>query len=227
MKIARLASLMLVAILAIGLMAASAASAEPEFNPVGATLTGTSGTAILTAGANTVTCAKDTSTSGASKTTATLIGGITVHFLECTGKNSTSGESCPAKSEGAPLTNLILTKTLHGVLGLILPKPETGSGVALLLLPVAGVSFVNIQAACLSPAETTVEGKVAGAVDPVGTKTLKGKLLFFAPSGVQAIKEVDLSTGGLVKVSLKAFGVATATEETTEETTFSEATEVT
>src|ERR1700690_1015197 len=111
MKIARLAGLMLVAILAIGLVAASVASAEPEFNPVGATLTGTSGTGVLTAGKETVTCAKDTSTSGASKTTATLIGGITVHFLECTGKNGTTGESCPANSEGAP-SGLILTKTL-------------------------------------------------------------------------------------------------------------------
>jgi len=227
MKIARLASLMLVAILAIGLMAASAASAEPEFNPVGATLTGTSGTGVLTAGKETVTCAKDTSTSGASKTTATLIGGITVHFLECTAKNGTTGVSCPAKSEGAPLSNLILTKTLHGVLGLILPKPETGSGVALLLLPVTGSAFVTIEAECTEPKITTVEGKVAGAVDPVGTATLKGKLLFFAPSGVQAIKEVDLSTGGLVKPSLKAFSAANATEETTEETTFSTPTEVT
>jgi len=223
----RLSVLAVLAVLAVGLVVVSVASAEPEFSPVGATLTGTSGTGVFTAGKETITCAKDTSTSGASKTTATLIGGITVHFLECTGKNGTSGESCPAKSEGAPLSTLILTKTLHGVLGLILPKPETGSGVALVLLPVSGQVFATLEAECLSPKVTTVEGKLAGAVDPVGTKTLKFKLLFSAPSGVQAIKEVDLSTGGLVKPSLKSFGVASATEETTEELTFSEATEVT
>jgi hypothetical protein len=227
MRIMRLSGLVSLAVLAVGLVVVSVASAEPKFSPVGATLTGTSGTGVFTAGANTVTCAKDTLTSGASKTTATLIGGITVHFLECTGKNSTSGESCPAKSEGAPLSNLILTKTLHGVLGLILPKPDTGSGVALVLLPVSGASFLTLEVECVSPKISTVEGKLAGAVDPVGTKTLKGKLLFAVSSGVQAIKEVDLSTGGLVKPSLKWFGVATATEETTEELTFSEATEVT
>jgi hypothetical protein len=227
MKIARLASLMLVAILAIGLVAVSVASAaEPEFNPVGATVTGTSGAGVLTAGEEKVTCAKDTSTSGAGKTTATLIGNLTVHFLECTGKNGTTGESCPAKSEGAP-SGLILTKTLHGVLGLILPKPATGSGVALLLLPVSGQVFVTIEGTCLSPSTTAVEGKVAGVVEPVSTKSFTGKLLFLAPAGVQAIKEVDLSTGGLVKPSLKAFGIANASEETTEEIKFSAETEVT
>jgi hypothetical protein len=226
MRIMRLFGLALLAVLAVGLALVPVASAEPEFSPVGATLTGTSGTGVITFGKEAITCAKDTLTSGASKTTATLIGGITIHLLECTGKNGTTGETCPIKTEGAPLSNLLLTKTLHGVLGLILPKPETGSGVALLLLPVTGNALWTTQATCLSPSESVWEGKVAGAVEPVGTKTLKGKVLFLAPGGVQAIKEVDLSTGGSVKPSLKTFGEITAVE-TTVETTFSEATEVT
>jgi len=113
MKIARLASLMFVAILAMGLAVASVASAAPEFTPVGATLTGTSGVGVLTAGTNSVTCQKDT-TKG-TVTSATLAGGITVHFLECVAQSSTG--TCPAMSPGAPLENLILTNTLHGVLG--------------------------------------------------------------------------------------------------------------
>jgi len=219
MKIARLASLMLVAILAVGLAVASVAAAEPEFTPVGASITGTSGEGKFTAGTEVVTCAKDTLTSGTGVTTATLIGNLTVHFLECTAKNA-AGETCPAMSAGAPLENLILTKTLHGVLGLILPKPETGSGVALLVLPTGGGEFYKLLGKCIP--ETIVEGDVAGIVEPVGSSVTTGTIKFPSP----AIKNVDLSTGGAVTVKLKWFGVA-ATDVTTESITYSKATEVT
>jgi len=143
MKIPRLASLVLVSVLASGLVAveiscfaiAAAASAAPEFKPTGASVTGTGGTAIFTGAGEIVKCAKDTST--ATITSSTLVGGITVHFLECTFKPAAGG-SCPVMSPGAPQSNLILTNTLRGVLGLILPKPASGSDVALVLGPVTG-----------------------------------------------------------------------------------------
>jgi len=226
MRIVRLASLMLVAMLAVGLAVVSVASAEaPMFKPTGASLTGTSSTAKLSAGGLEVVCASDTSTSGTSVTTLTLIGGITVHFLECTGKNPLTKESCPVDSPLAPLTNLILTTTLHGVLGLILPKPTSGSDVALVLLPVSGKTFVTLSGKCVPGGAAAVSGLVAGLVTPVNTSTTKGLLTFSQSGGVQAIKEVDVSNGGLVKPKLNV-GAETATEETVEEVTWSEPTEV-
>jgi hypothetical protein len=221
MKIARLASLMLVAILAVGLAVASMASAAPEFKPTGAAVTGTGGTGTFTAGGETVVCAKDVTT--ATVTSVTLIGNIVIHLLECTAKTST-GTTCPLMSAGAPLENLILSKTLHAVLGLILPRPATGSDVALVLLPVSGSQFVTVLGSCVE--ESAVTGTIAGLVEPVGTSTTKGTLTFGVTSGVQNIKEVDLSTGGVVKPKFTAFG-GTATAEATEAGTFSTATEVT
>ena len=221
MKIARLASLMLVAILAVGLAVSSVASAAPLIGPVGATLTGTSGTGILTAAGETITCAKDTSTG--TITSSTLIGGITVHFLECTGKNS-AGAECPVMSTGAPLSNLLLTNVLHGVLGLILPKPAAPeSDIALVLLPVSGAAFVNILGSCFT--NLSVSGQVAGLVLPVNIASTTGRLIFGVTAGVQNITDVDLSTGGLIKPKLTV-GSEPGTEETTENIEFKEAVEV-
>jgi hypothetical protein len=223
MKIARLASMMLAAILAVGLVVVSVASAEPEFKPTGSTVTGVNESpAVLTGNGEEVVCAKNVQ-SGGVVTSATLVGGIIVHFLECTAK-TVAGESCPAMSPGAPLENLILTNTLHGVLGLILPKPESGSNVALILLPASGSTFVKILGKCII--ETAVSGQVAGVASPIGTLTTKGLLTLAAPGGVQAIKEVDLSTGGLVKPKLTAFS-ATGSEAVIEGLTFGTATEIT
>jgi hypothetical protein len=223
MKTIRLVSLALVAILAIGLAVASAASAaEPLFDPIGSAVTATSGISVLSAGGETVSCARD-SLSGA-VTSTTLIGDIAVHFLECTAKNS-GGTTCPAMSVGAPLENLILTKTLHAVLGTILPKPERGMEVALVLLPIAAGNFVTILGSCI--AQTTIEGQVAGLVKPVGVSTTKGTVTFGVTGGKQNITDVDLSTGGLIQPKLRAFGLATATEETIETVTYATATEVT
>jgi hypothetical protein len=223
MKIARLASMMLAAIFAVGLVVVSVASAEPEFKPTGSTVTGVSTTpAVLSGGGETVTCAKNTQ-SGGVVTSATLVGGILVHFLECTAKTST-GETCPAMSPGAPLENLILTNTLHGVLGLILPKPSSGSGVALVLLPASGSVFVKILGKCII--ETAVSGQVAGVAEPIGSSVTKGTLKLETTGGAQNIKEVDLSTGGSVKPKLTAFS-ATASESVIEALTFGTATEIT
>ena len=221
MKIARLASLMLAAILAVSLAVSSVASAAPLIGPVGATLTGTSGTGILTAANETVTCAKDTSTG--TITSSTLIGGIRVHFLECTAKNA-AGATCPVMSIGAPLSNLLLTNVLHGVLGLILPKPAgSGSDIALVLLPVSGSSFLNILGTCFT--NISVSGQIAGLVEPVNISSTTGRLVFGVTGGVQNITDVDLSTGGLIKPKLSV-GTELGTEETTEEITFSAPVEV-
>jgi hypothetical protein len=222
MKIARLTGLMLVAIFAMSLVAASMAFAEPEFKPTTATITGASGTSVLEAnsGVNKVTCTSSATTGKV--TSATLAGGVVVHFLGCTETGET-GSNCAVSSTNTTNSGLILTNTLHGVLGLILPK--TGTGVALLLLPASGKNFVTLATTACAE-ETAVSGNVAGEVEPVGVSTTHGLLLFKATGTKQAIKGFDPSTGGTTTAKLTAFATE-ASEVTTQEITFSVATEVT
>jgi len=207
--------------LAIGLVGVSVASAAPEFTPTGATVTGTGGTGVLTGDGETLTCASDVE-SGGVVTSATLIGGIVIHFVNCTNKNGVTGTSCPANSSNTTTPGLILTNTLHAVLGLSLPIDH----VVAVLLPVSGSSFVELEGTCLGVDPANVAGQVAGIVNPVGTSTTKGTLAFELSNKTQGIKEVDLSTGGLIKPKLTVAG-ETATEETSEVLTFTGATEVT
>jgi hypothetical protein len=221
MKIARLAGLMLVAVMAVSLAVASAAFAEPEFKPTGGTFTGVGlGTNTLAAGGNTISCTAN-STKG-TISSATLAGGVVVTFTGCKSTGS-GGSNCTAKSVGA-VEGTIATSTLHGVLGLILAK-GTGTGVGLLLLPVANKKFVVI-AGNTCTVETTVTGNVAGEVSPVGKSQTTGKLSFAAgASGGESVKSIDLSTGGTVTPEIEAFG-AIASQTTSEDLTFSVAVEV-
>jgi hypothetical protein len=220
MKIARLVGLTLVAVIALSLAVASAAFAEPLFLPVGATFTGTSGVATLEAAGETIECTADTSSG--TITTPHLVGGITVDFTGCKSINAAK-ESCTAKSVGASTAGLILTKTLHGVLGLILPK-GTGSGVGLLLLPVENKKFVEIESNKCAVA-VTVSGNLVGEVKPIGVHTTKGTLVFQKGTEGGSIKDFDLSLGGLVIPKLEAFGKE-AGEQTTETITWSTEVEV-
>ena len=215
MKIARLAGLMVVAVMALSLAVASAAFGEAEFKPVGGTFTGKSSTTNkLVAGGNTITCSGNTTQGTISS--ATLAGGVTVNFTGCK-SSGTGGSNCTVKSVGGTAGS-ILTKTLHGVLGLILAK-GSGTGVALDLLPVSGKTFVEI-ASNTCTVETAVEGSVAGEISPVGTLKTTGSLLFAPGTTGESIKVIDLSTGGLIKPALEAFGLA-ASQETSESLGFS------
>jgi len=221
MKIARLAGMTLVVVMALGLVAASAAFAEPEFHPVGAKFTGVSlGNNTLSAAPNSVVCTANT-TSG-TISSATLVGGVVVTFTGC--KSSGEKESnCTVKSVGA-VEGTIVTNTLHGVLGLILPK-GTGSGVGLLLLPVEGKKFL-VLASNKCTIETSVTGSVAGEANPIGGGlVLSGTLTFQAGAKGESIKDFDLSTGGLVNPELSAFA-AIASQETNEDLDFVGAVEV-
>jgi len=225
MKIVRLASLALVAMIAMGLAVASTASAiGPLFLPTGQTFTGTSKTSVLSGGGETVTCESDVSSG--TILSLTLAGNVTVHFLNCSAK-SASGEKCTVKSTNTTTAGLILTNTLHGVLGLILPKPASGSDAALVLLPASGHAFVTLIGSGKCIETTKVSGNVAGLVEPFGGPLqTTGKLTFGVTSGAQNITEVDLTTGGSVKTELTALGGVANTEETEESLKFSTPTEV-
>jgi hypothetical protein len=220
MKIARLEGLAVIAVLTMSLVVASMAPAEPEFKPATATLTGTSGPSVLEAndGIEKLSCEKTTLTGRL--TSATLAGGLVVHFLGCTSTGE-GGSNCAVNSLGGSV-GLIVTKTLHGVLGLILPK--AGTGVGLLLLPATGKAFTTLAAnACTE--ETTISGNIAGEVEPIGKSQLTGKVTFAATGVKQAIKGFDPSTGGTTTAKLTLFA-AEASESLTESLTYSTATEV-
>jgi hypothetical protein len=220
MKIVRLAGLMLVAVFAMSLVAVSAASAAgPLFltsvkpNPFTGTALGASVLNTPSAGTS-ISCAQSSSTGEITSTT--LAGPIIVHFLECTAKNA-KAEHCPAMSSGAPLENLIITTTLHGILGLVLPKPATGSDVGLLLLPTSGTRFVTLLGSCI--VTSTVNGSVAGLDETVGVLSKTGKLFLGVTSEKQNIKEIDLTNSSKVEPELVAFS-GTSTEETNQDLTF-------
>jgi hypothetical protein len=215
MKIARSAGATLVAIMALGLAAVSPAFAEPEFKPTGRTFTGTSGTNILKGGSNTVTCTSDTSSGTISN--ATLAGGVKVEFNGCKSSGA-AGSTCTVKSTNTNTPGIIITNTLHGVLGLILPK-GTGSGVGLLLLPVANKQFFTLESNTCTE-ETLVTGNVAAELTPTKEETLNVLLKFQAAATAgESIKDFDLSTGGLVLPLLEAFG-REASEAMDEKLTF-------
>jgi hypothetical protein len=225
MKIARLSGLLLVAILAMSLLSvatASAGSGNPLFNPAaGQSITGTSGVSTLSAvTGQVITCQKDNATGVV--TSSLLAGNVFVHYLECTSKLEASSVACTVKSIGATGKGLILTKELHGILGLLLPSLETG----ILFLPISGKIFVEIEAGegttkC-TPADK-VTGSVAGLVTPVGKKQATGEIRFLNPP----IKAIDLTHGlGLREPELVSF-TSTAILEQTENVTFGVETEVT
>jgi hypothetical protein len=219
-SIARLAGVLLAIVCALALVP-TAASAEPEFKPTGGTFTGSSGGSNkLAAGGNEIACATN-STKG-TISSATLIGGVTITFTGCK-STGTGGTNCTVKSTGAA-AGTIATNTLHGVLGLILPK-GTGTGIGLLLLPVVNKKIVTVESNKCT-VETAVAGNFAGEVCPVGTSQTTGKLVFAAGEKGESIKDFDLSTGGLVKPELEAYG-AIASQTTEESLTYSAALEIT
>lgn len=216
MKIVRLVGLLALAVAAMSLAAASSASAAvPLFNPASGTFTSISGPGTLKASSDTVFCKKDTNVG--TITSSMSVGGVVVHFLECTSSGA-SKANCEVNSVGAA-KGLIITNALHGILGTVLPSGLAG----LLLLPIATKKFVTLEANACTP-ETAITGSVAGLITPVGRSQTTGKLTLLAPSGKQEIKDID-TLFGLVEPELVAFS-ATATEETEDELTYSQAIEV-
>jgi hypothetical protein len=218
MKIARLVGVMLVAVLAMSLVAASVSSAAPTFKPGSGSLTAKGGTSVLKAGGNTVTCTANEAAGAIAS--SSLVGPFLIKFTGCTSKGS-GGEGCS-------ITNLsgkageILTTTVHGVLGTVLTSGAAG----LLILPTSGKRFVTLAKNTCTP-ESAVTGSVAGIVSPTNKPQTTGKLVFATVGGTgkQEIAKID-TAGGLAEPELVAFS-ETATQTTEDSVTFSVAVEVT
>jgi hypothetical protein len=195
MKLARLVSLVLGAVLAIGLVGVSSASAVPPLfsaGSVGATFIAESLPGTLKAGGEIVWCAKDQSEGAIAN--VHLVGPLFVHFLEC--KSSSNGSTfCTANSQGQS-GGLILTKTLHALLGLALPSNLP----ALLFLPTSGKQFLLLtKNECTE--ESLVTGNVAALVSNQRGVPSSTTLLTFRPKDIELIHTLN----GLVTPALTAF----------------------
>jgi hypothetical protein len=164
MKGARLAGLIVVTALALGLTTASTALALPEFSTTKVSFSATSGSGKLVGnnGTETLTCAKDT-VSTSEIVTKFLVGPFVVHFLECK-STGTTGSGCTAKSVGAP-EGLILTNTLHGFL--VLQQLSTGAHVTWLLALPIGTNIFTTLASNKCTKGTQVTGQVGGEITPL------------------------------------------------------------
>jgi hypothetical protein len=205
-KLARLAGLLSLAIFAVGLIASSSASATGYLLlPVGQLILGLSLPGTLKGGSNTITCEHDEFT--AQITSVHLIGPFQVHFLGCKATGSTDS-GCPASSLGAA-SGLILTNTLHALIGLGLP----GGLPALLVLPAVGKEFVKLEKSTNKEGTctiaTAVEGNVLGLLLQTVGKPTEKALLDFVPGDPRTI---DLPLGGTVIPEIEAFGVEAAFE---------------
>jgi hypothetical protein len=237
MRISRLAGLVFVAVAVMSFIAVSSASAAGE-NPLfrsssgsfGYLVSGTSGPGVLRsdAGAALVWCEKDLF--HAFVESSLLVGNAFVHYLNCIWLVGPSGGTqCPGNSAGQT-GGLILTNTLHGILGLVLPSKETG----ILFLPVSGKQFVDFEESSNTAKEKCVEnsavtGSVAGVVSPVASGlSTTGKVVIGLTNGNQNITDIDLTHGlGLVKPLLTVFSSNLTSLEQTDPVTFAEKTEVT
>jgi hypothetical protein len=207
MKRFRILGLALVAVFAMSAVAATAASALPEYSKFPVKFTGTSGTSVLKAGGTTVTCTSDTA-EGTIATATTTTSKVT--YTKCTGPFSAECKSPGAKG------GEIKTAELTGTLGYL---NKTKKEVGVLLKPKTGTNFVTIE--CFG-IKTETTGSIIGQVTPVNTKSTKSKLVFATKEGKQALTKFEGESGTNV---LKAFG-SEATLETTEEITAAEELEI-
>jgi hypothetical protein len=177
---------------------------------------GTSKSGTLKAGADTVVCAKDTSIG--ELTSTMLFGAVVIHLLEC--RSTSNGTTfCTIKSTNTTNEGLILTNTLHAILGLVLPSRAGG----LVLLPASGKTWTTLAANSCTP-ESKVTGTVAGLITPTGKSETTSKVSFSTSSGKQEIKDID-TLAGFIEPELTAFSFS-ATEEAAEEITWGKAIEV-
>jgi 3D (Asp-Asp-Asp) domain-containing protein len=222
-KLTRLAGLLSLAIFAVGLMAASSASATGYLLlPVGGTVTGTSTVGTLKAASNVINCTKDEFK--ATIASVHLVGPFQVKFTGCTAKGKTNS-GCAVNSKGTS-GGEILTNTLHALIGLALPSNTP----ALLVLPGSGHTWFELAASTEKSGTETVECTVATTVagnlvgllaQGIGTKTTKAALKFVNNDP----ETIDLPLGGKVVAELEYFGVP-GTFETVESLVYGQSSEL-
>jgi hypothetical protein len=236
MKMLRLAGLLFVAVVAMGIVGVSSAAAELG-NPLFTSKTGSfgqklkaeGGESVLVANGLEAACEKNVATGEVSN--ALLIGNILIHYLGCRWRKGENGNNGCLANSTEQTGGLLLTNTLHAILGLILPSRQTG----LLFLPSSGKTFVTFLKSeaptegtgTSCSVETAVTGNVAGAIEPALSFQTTFKILIGLSVGLPTSKDFDLTHGlGLVVPKLVAFG-ATGGLQQTESAELSAAIEIT
>jgi hypothetical protein len=207
-KLTRLPGLLSIAILAVGLIASSSASATGYLLlPVGGIITGVRLPSTFTVGSDVIVCESNHFTLIIAS--VHLVGPVRAHLVGCTAKgNENSG--CPVNSVGAS-GGSILTEELHGLIGLGLP----GNLPAVLILPANNENaFVELAESTNKTGKctvaTTVEGSVGGLLfQAIGTKTTRA-LVAFTPKDPE---KIDLPLGGTVIPELRLFGTVGKVDE--------------
>jgi hypothetical protein len=214
-KIARLAGFVSPAVYAIGLMGSSTALAGSGYLllPVGGLVLGSGLAGTLKTVLDTLSCARDLF--AAKIANVHLIGPFVVDFLGCKVK-SRDEITCEAKSPNGG-EGLILTRTLHAIIGLSLPASRP----ALVVLPTSGTAlFTLAENECI--VGLRFEGIVGGLLlAPVGASTTSA-LLDFRRGDPEV---VDTLLSGVFNLELLAFG-SIAEFETQVHLAFQQATEI-
>jgi hypothetical protein len=216
-------------VLALSAVAASAASASPEFKPVPTKkkITGTGGSVtfswnVLGIKPESIECTKSKTTGEI--TGARTLGNVVIAFTGCTGSSETSEgkkSGCPVHSEHGKEGEILVEHALGGELGTIATK-EAPSGVGVLLKPESGKTWFSYEEnACLEYG-SIVWGTVAAEVSVVGKKQLTNTLAI-TPS----ITKIQLDSGEGVKPKLQGSGSTTVSLKGMSELSFEEALEVT
>jgi hypothetical protein len=222
MRIARLAGMVAISLVVIGIATTSTALALPEYSTTKVKLTATTGIVktVLNNGTETFECAKSVF-EGGEIVTKFLVGPLRLHFLECKSSGA-GGSGCTLKSVGAS-EGLILTNSLHSFL--VLQQLSTGAHVTWwLLLPVTGNLFTTLA----STKGMTVIGQLGGAITPLKSKQTTGKVVFTAAGQNLALGE-EFEGGEVGTHEYKGLTAFTtnATVETEASITFAKAVEVT
>lgn len=183
-------SLALVAVLMLGVIAASSASAaefqaKPSF-PVKFTAKGGAGL-LETKGGHSVTC-KETTASG-EVAAATSVAGLTVHFKGCFAEHLAALPCASGEIEGEIVTNTIVGKpidldALHVQAGLLLESSASGGVFA---------KFTCESSSLGVSEEITVTGAVIGQVKTTELNEFRSTLdlEFVQAGGVQAWTQVE------------------------------------
>jgi hypothetical protein len=220
MRTARLAGMVAMSIVAIGIATTSTATALPEYNTTKVKLTATTGTVktVFDNGAETITCGKGVF-EGGEIVTKFLVGPLRLHFLEC------KSAGCTIKSVGAG-EGLIVTNTLHSFL--VLQQLSTGAHVTWwLLLPVAGNIFTTLASTNCTQ-QISLTGQLGGEITPLKKLQTTDKAIFAAAG--QSLADGETFEGGEVGSheykGLTLFSTR-ATVEAEASITFAKAVEVT
>jgi hypothetical protein len=228
MKLMRLVGMVLVAVAAMCFVAVSSAGAAESRNPLFVPATnqaieGKGGESSLSTAGVAVACTENHVVSG-NVANSLLIGNVVIHYLGCVYTKGEEESGCKAFSVGSPEEGLLLTKTLHAILGIELPANKT----VVVFLPQAGTEFLKFAPTTRNGRkcniETTVTGSVAALITPVGEKVKKFTVTTNRAEKVGVHLTHNL---GLITTKLVAFGGETGSLVQSDEVETSVETEVT